>query len=135
MRQFFITRFREEHYPVTLRNGSQYMQSVLKLSRIRTRRLKTMSSPSTFEALSFLHSVLLFNTSNYTRTSNCSSTYRKWTVAGCTAQKFTKAWILIAWVTGMRPFSKMALPYFLFICCRILFDGFSRKEHGFALGL
>lgn len=108
------------------------MQSILKLTVRRSSNIRTMASPSKFEAHIFLHGISLVNTTIFSEMLSSSCTYVKEMIIRNTVQEITRAWIGLAHVTGTQPFSRMFTSYLTFNRTQNVFVVLSGEKNGFA---
>lgn len=90
-----------------------------------------MTTPFTFEALIFLHSISLVNTSIVFKNLNRFSSYVTRSLNWCTLQKIIRAGIALIYAAGGQPFSRMVSSYLMFRRLRNVFEVFPRKEARF----
>lgn len=73
--QLFFRLFRKRHYPVTFLNSGQYLPSIQESTARRRSSIWTITIPSRFNALVFLHGISPISTSIFTKQLSFSPMY------------------------------------------------------------
>lgn len=88
-----------------------------------------MSSSYMYEALVFLHFILLVNKGNVTKNISCSRTHITGTLIGYTVQKITRSWIVLTQPAGVWTFSEIISFYLVPNRTQSVIDVLSMKKY------